>query len=102
MMLSTKATGSEFTICASGKVSYERRRGKYGAAMAGGSRPTPAGGRPKMPSGLQSFARGLTNPVASDLLRKDGGGYSVWNWKMFEVFSGQRPIPAGLNPRGFR
>jgi len=39
MMLSTKATGSEITICASGKVSYERRRGKDGTAMAGSSRP---------------------------------------------------------------
>jgi hypothetical protein len=33
--LSTKATGSEFTICASGKASYDRRRGKYGATMEG-------------------------------------------------------------------
>jgi hypothetical protein len=38
MMLSTKATGAEFTICASGNVSYVRRRGKDGAAMAGSSR----------------------------------------------------------------
>jgi hypothetical protein len=41
MMLSTKATGAEFTICASGNVSYVRRRGKDGAAMAGSSRPKP-------------------------------------------------------------
>ena len=36
-MLSTKATGSEFSIYASGKASCERRRDKDGPAMAGSS-----------------------------------------------------------------
>jgi len=37
MMLSTKATDAEFTICAWDNVFYERRRGQDGAAMAGSS-----------------------------------------------------------------